>query len=464
MKGKWASCAPAKALFEVCDNVSMFCSVSQINKRRAEPGKGHMGTSKFVRTACAVGLAASCFCALTACSSTEESSGLVAATVNGVEIAEDDITSYIESIRESYSLEDDDSWGSYLASIESSPEDLRTSIIEIYIEEELIRQGAEELGVTVEDSEIDPYIESMRANYDSDEKWEQALQQAGFDDEDAYRELIREYLLSENLLASFEVEDPTDEELLEYASSCLSDFDGAQRSSHILFDAEDTELAQTVLDQINAGEIDFATAAEEYSTDTSSAEDGGDVGWNKINSFVTAYETALEELEVGQVSDLVESTYGIHIITCTDSFTAPEELTSLDQLPDEFIEYLTDELKDEEQSEAYTTWYEEFEESSEIVINDMPEGLSYAVDMSLYETDDESDEETSEDESSTDEDSSTETEDETTSDEASESDTESDASDADDTESEEEATETDSETDTDTTSEDSSDTDDSESE
>lgn len=349
-----------------------------------------MKTARIVRAACAAGLAAACMCGIAACSSNESASGLtggVAATVNGTEIAEDDVTTVIENLRASYSLEDQDAWGNYLASMGTTPDEIRSNVIDSFVEQELQKQGAEERGVTVEDSEIDTYVNYIKANYDNDEKWQQALQQAGFDDEAAYRENIKESLLGNALIESFTADDPTDDEIIEYASTAVT-FDVAKRSSHILFDVNDQETAQSVLDQINAGTLDFAEAAKEYSTDTGSAENGGDVGWDQLTSFVEEYQTALDGLAVGQVSGLVESDYGWHIIKCTDEFTPPEEITSIDQLPQEFVDAYRDAVKQQKQQEAYQAWYDEYKEAADIVINDMPEGLPYAVDMSQYQTDD----------------------------------------------------------------------------
>lgn len=67
-----------------------------------------------------------------------------------------------------------------------------------------------------------------------------------------------------------------------------------------------------MLDKINAGELDFATAAESYSKDTASAAEGGNVGWDRLSNLVTEYTTALADLNKGDVSGLVTSTYGIH--------------------------------------------------------------------------------------------------------------------------------------------------------
>ena len=142
-----------------------------------------------------------------------------------------------------------------------------------------------------------------------------------------------------------------------------------------------------MLDKLNAGELDFAEAAKEYSKD-GSASDGGDVGWDKTSSFVEEYQTALDGLEKDQMSGLVTSTYGIHIIKCTDVFTAPEEVTSLDQIPSDWVDSIKSSLKSQKQNEAYQQWLEEYKESSDVVINPMPEGLPYAVDMSKYQTSD----------------------------------------------------------------------------
>ncbi|MFR1168669.1 MAG: peptidylprolyl isomerase, partial [Adlercreutzia equolifaciens] len=98
----------------------------------------------------------------------------------------------------------------------------------------------------------------------------------------------------------------------------------------------------------------------------------------------TEYTTALADLNKGDVSGLVTSTYGIHIIQCTDVFEAPEELTSLDQLPTEFQDSIRTMLQSSNQSNAYYTWLEEQRNAADIQINDMPEGLPYYVDMANY--------------------------------------------------------------------------------
>ena len=349
-----------------------------------------MKKSHIMKAVCAVGLSAACVWSLAACTSGDQASGdsgAVAATVGDVPISEDTVTKYIESIRSQMGVTDEDSWGNWLAQNGYTPESVREEVVNSYVQRELIKKGADERGITVDSTEVDGYVDQMKQNYDTDEKWQEALTQAGMT-EDEYRSEIELQLKNRGLLESFASdEEPSEEDLLQYAQMYATTYDGAKRSSHILFDSGDEATAREVLDKLNAGELDFAEAAKEYSKD-GSASDGGDVGWDKTSSFVEEYQTALDGLEKDQMSGLVTSTYGIHIIKCTDVFTAPEEVTSLDQIPSDWVDSIKSSLKSQKQNEAYQKWLEEYKESSDVVINPMPEGLPYAVDMSKYQTSD----------------------------------------------------------------------------
>ena len=353
--------------------------------------------SKFLKAVVSMGLIAACAFALAACGGS--GSGKVAATVNGVEISEDAVTETIQVIRAQSGLDDDEIWAQFLAANGMTPESVREQIIDSLIDEELVKQGAKELGISVDSAEVDSYVEAIRANFDSDEAWETALEEAGFTEEE-YRASIESSLLQQQVGAYFEEQaEMTDEDILSAAQSYVPYYDGAKRSSHILFMVADTsdeaamtearEKAQQVLDQINSGAITFEEAASQYSDD-SSKDNGGDVGWDRINTFVTAYQAALDELGEGEVSGLVETEYGIHIIKCTQVFTAPEEVTSIDQIPEEFQETIKGMAASISSNNEYNTWLDELRENADIVINDMPSNVPYNVDMSKYVTEEES--------------------------------------------------------------------------
>ncbi len=348
-----------------------------------------MKASSIAKAVCAVSLSALCVVGITACSgNSSKSTGGVAATVNGAEIQEDEVTSSVESIRTQMSLTDEDTWGQWLVKNNYTPEKVREEVIDSLVTKQLIIQGAEEKSVTVSDDEVQSYVDQMKSNYASDDKWQEALKSVNMT-EDEYKSNIKTSLLQQGLMKTFEGDDPTDEDVLSYAKTYLSSYDGAKRSSHILFDSDDEATAQSVLDQINAGTLDFAEAAKTYSKD-SSAQNGGDVGWDKLNSFVSEYTAGLADLSKGQVSGLVTSSYGIHIIKCTDEFTAPSELTSLDQLPTEFVDQFRSSLKSQNQSKAYQQWLTDAKSNAEIDIKDMPSGLPYDLDLSKYQSDDSS--------------------------------------------------------------------------
>lgn len=95
------------------------------------------------------------------------------------------------------------------------------------------------------------------------------------------------------------------------------------QARHILFSladgisderkADTRSTAQGILERARQGE-DFAALAEEYSQDTGTASDGGDLGFFGRGRMVRPFEEAAFGMEVGQVSDLVETTFGFHII------------------------------------------------------------------------------------------------------------------------------------------------------
>lgn len=339
-----------------------------------------------------VGVSAACCIALVGCGGTNYGyTGGVAATVNGAEIQEDTITKYIQDFRTSSDLTSDDDWGNWMKENSFDPATVRDQVIDYYVENELKKQACDEKGITVEQSQVDDEINNMKANYDSDDAWKQALSSAGLT-EDQYRESVEAGLLDKALEDAVAGDAATadDSKVLDMLNTYYTMFNGAKKSSHILFASSDTEKAQEVLDQINAGTLDFAEAAKQYSTDTASAADGGNVGWDAINSFVTDYTDALDGLSVGQVSGLVTSDYGIHIIKCTDEFTCDGKATSLSAYPQEFVDYISNIVKDQNKSTAYSDWFKDYKTQADIQNNDMPENVPYNLDMTKYDNGDSS--------------------------------------------------------------------------
>ncbi len=329
-----------------------------------------------------------------------ELTGGVAATVDGVNITEDTITEQIMSTRESLGYTDDAAWATYLAQSGMTPESYRESLIDSYARQYLLGRAVGEYGADATDEQVDEEWQQVVDSYGSEDALEEQLTAIGYT-VDSYKESLASSIAQNNLRdAVAPVEEPSDDEVVSYVNENLSTYNDARRSSHILFevasDADDATRekakseAEDVLAQINAGEIDFADAAKEYSDD-SSASDGGDVGWDKLTTFVTEYQDALSGLSEGQVSGVVETSYGYHIIMCTGYFHVDGQVTSADQIPEDLRDTIISTIEDQNQSTAYNEWLNGYVEAADIQVNPMPENVPYNVDMSLADTGEASD-------------------------------------------------------------------------
>lgn len=355
-----------------------------------------MSIARAIKTVLVTGVLVSCIAVLSACSNNETSA---AATVGSHEIKEGAVTLEIQRLRQQTNLTNNDIWGQYLAQSNTTPEGVRETVINYLAEKYMVVEAAPELGIEVTDEEVTATIENFKKNYTSDKAWQTALEQAGFT-EQAYRESVSGSMVERAVSQYFRDQVvPTDENYLEAAKAYASYYDGAKRSSHILIAVSDTndpdewtaahDKATQILQQINSGSLSFENAVAQYSDDEGSAVNGGDVGWDKMSQFITEYTDGLDLLEVDEISpEPVQSTYGYHIIKCTDKFSAPAEgeLVSIDQIPEASQEDIKQLAVSSEANKLYSEWLTKVKETMEIKINPMPKGLPYDVDMSKYQS------------------------------------------------------------------------------
>ena len=155
--------------------------------------------------------------------------------------------------------------------------------------------------------------------------------------------------------------DPSEDELFVYYEKNIANYDQPEeiRASHIL--VEDEETAKDLLKQLKRG-ADFAELAREYS-ECPSAENGGDLDWFPRGQMVPEFEEVAFALEVDEMSDVVETEFGYHIIKLTDRKEA--HTPTLEEVRDQVLEDYTRDIG----NERFDTWYEEVSILTQIEVN-----------------------------------------------------------------------------------------------
>lgn len=198
------------------------------------------------------------------------------------------------------------------------------------IEEKLIDQEAKRLGIKASAKEIDGTIEEIKQrNSASQEDLEQALARDGLTLEAFRKEIEKKIIRTKIVQWAVKVEPNVPEKELKGFYQQHSDryrTEESYRPAHILFkvpkDATPEEVreirkkCQRVYEKLKAGE-DFGELALLYSEDLSS-KDRGDLGYFKKGELLPAFEREALRLKVGEISGMVRTDFGFHIIKLLD--------------------------------------------------------------------------------------------------------------------------------------------------
>ena len=232
---------------------------------------------------------------------------------------------------------------------------------------ELIRRAvlaprAEELGIEVSDEEVEETIQGIEDDFGSSSAFEEALKEQGLDQEQL-TQIVHDNILEDKLREEVTKDiAPTEAEVEAFYEENIADYTRT-KSSHIL--VKEFELATELSKRLHAASKKklpglFEQLAREFSTDPQSAKKGGDLGFTTAGQLVEQYENAAADLEIGEVSDPVQSQFGYHIIMVTDREVTPLEdaRTAISQ-----------QLGEGAEEETWQEWLTDAYEQSDIRIN-----------------------------------------------------------------------------------------------
>jgi peptidyl-prolyl cis-trans isomerase C len=196
----------------------------------------------------------------------------------------------------------------------------------------LLSQESKNRGLKIEDAEIDAKMAQLKGQFPTQAAFEKALKDRGMTLESLRNDAIVD--LSVTKLVDTEVATlpgPSDAEARDFYAKNPDKFkeDESVRASHILIRVDEKADAaakkkaraeiDAVLKQVKSGG-DFAKLAQQHSQD-GSASQGGDLNYFTKGQMVPAFDKVAFELKPGQVSDVVTTQFGYHIIKVIDHKT-----------------------------------------------------------------------------------------------------------------------------------------------
>ena len=211
---------------------------------------------------------------------------------------------------------------------------LQQNITDSLVVLKLLDQYGAKNGFTVTAKELSDEYDKLVKSYASEAAFEQDLIDRKIDrsflDEQIRSQLLRDKI-NTKVTEKIVVSDAETQKYYEDNKDTLFKVPDQVRVSHILIQfnvasgapvtdaikAEARKKIDDVASQLKNG-ADFAEMAKKYSEDTASAPNGGDIGLISKGATVPEFENVAFALEIGKISDVIETTYGYHILKVTE--------------------------------------------------------------------------------------------------------------------------------------------------
>ncbi len=240
---------------------------------------------------------------------------------------------------------------------------LRREAMDLLIEQELVAQAAEAQGIVVADEDVATEIQALREVFKTPESFNSRLETEGFT-ETTFTDHVRRLIAAKRYLDQIReaVADVSDADLGTYYrdNEHRLTLPEQVRVRHILLTwkplgTPDDRAAlrakmAPILEQARGGS-DFAELARIHSEDSTAAA-GGDVGFFHRGQMVPAFEAVAFALQPGEISDVVETPFGLHILRLEER--KPARLLPLDEVRDQLREHVREERQEQAVTEEHT--------------------------------------------------------------------------------------------------------------
>lgn len=286
------------------------------------------------------------------------------AIVNNVTIPADDLDRKMDMVKNRYA-------GMGVEMDANQVADMRRRITDSLIEQELLYQESVSQKISVDQEEIDGEFQNFKRQFTNDQDFLSQMEKMGYTEDSLKTEIKRskaiQHLIEQKIIAGITV---AEEELKTYYDANPEKFQIPERvrARHILAkigqDADDAAktAARTKMEgvkkKLNSGE-DFAKLASENS-DCPSSKTGGDLDFFARGQMVKPFEEAAFAMNPGEISDIVETQFGYHIIKVEAK--EPAGVMSFEDAR----EGLEEQLKGQEARKTVTAYIESLKEKASI--------------------------------------------------------------------------------------------------
>ncbi len=212
------------------------------------------------------------------------------------------------------------------------------AVVNELVDEELLLAKAKELKVEVPDADIsntvDKQVKDVRARFGSDAEYRSELAKAGYGTPEEYKRFLTDNvkrsetitrtirkLREDGKIVAPNVSDAEVQDAYDRAKGALPKREASVSWRQIIVAPKPSEAnkaaakakADAILAELKTG-ADFEMLAKRESMDPSSKENGGDLGWNRRGKMVPEFERWMFALPPGQLSPVIETAFGYHII------------------------------------------------------------------------------------------------------------------------------------------------------